>query len=359
MGNPKSLFAYSFAHFSVDFACFYMLFKGVEGITDNMAFVALVFLIYNAIAFGLQPIIGYACDVLPQVPIGQIGCAMVVLGIVIMPYLWVSLTICALGNACFHVGGGIDSLTHSGGKMGRSGVFVSTGALGVALGTLFGKNADAFVWLPLALLLISILLIAMFAKTAVSAHNERHFNIASSKRPFAIVLLLALVSVFVRAYAGSVVPLEWKTHSVLFMILPSVGAMIGKAAGGFLGDVFGARRIGTVSLVVSIPFLLLGNTMPVVSMMGIVLFNLTMPITLCTVASKLWYSPGLAFGLTTLALLCGSVPTFFFALPKNIGSVVIAMMIMVSAGCVYLSTKNNKGDIYYEKDHTQHEQQIV
>ncbi|NLM14719.1 MAG: hypothetical protein GX218_02545 [Clostridiaceae bacterium] len=40
------------------------------------------------------------------------------------------LIIVALGNACFHTGGGIDSLINARGRMSRSGIFVSSGVVG-------------------------------------------------------------------------------------------------------------------------------------------------------------------------------------------------------------------------------------
>ncbi|MBQ6579823.1 MAG: hypothetical protein IIX33_03225, partial [Oscillospiraceae bacterium] len=95
------------------------------------------FILYNFIAFGLQMIIGAYCDEHRKFPSSALGCVLVLSAVLVSPFVpWVSLVVTALGNAFFHVGGGIDSLVHSGGKLSRSGIFVSAGALGVVLGTL-------------------------------------------------------------------------------------------------------------------------------------------------------------------------------------------------------------------------------
>ena len=116
MSAKLSLAAYSFSHFCVDFSCFYILFAGFAANTKNIETLAVGFLIYNIIAFGLQPIIGYLCDEKKKIPIGAIGCAILFLSLCLIRLPAAALALCALGNACFHIGGGIDSLAHAAGK---------------------------------------------------------------------------------------------------------------------------------------------------------------------------------------------------------------------------------------------------
>ena len=130
--------------------------------------------------------------------------------------------------------------------------------------------------------------------------------------------------------------------------MPAFCAFIGKAAGGALGDWLGARNVGVASLLLSLPCLAFGSSVPLVAMAGIVLFNLTMPITLCALASRLPGHPGLAFGVTTLALLIGNAPTFFFKLSAGAAYAAIPALIAISACCVLLSTSNHKGGIRHD-----------
>lgn len=74
------------------------------------------------------------------------------------------------------------------------------------------------------------------------------------------------------------------------------------------------------------------------------------PITLCTIASILKHNPGLSFGLTTLALLCGSIPTYFFSISLVQARILLISFTLLSAFCTFISTKNKKGVASYEKN---------
>ena len=343
MRRRASLFAYTFSHFCVDFACFYMLFSGFKaGFSGETALqtAAVGFLLYNVLAFGLQPVVGYLCDAKRRIPAALIGCALLLTGLFLISFSWLSLVLCALGNACFHVGGGIDSLAHADGKMARSGIFVSSGALGVSFGALAGQSGSIPVYVPLLLVALCAALIAVFDKHRGEPAAARFFT-ADARRPVPWVLALCLFSIVIRAYVGSAIPIAWKTTALLGL-LPGAASCLGKAAGGFLADRFGARRTGVATLLLSAPLLCLGYASPVLCAIGLALFNVTMPITLCAVASALPHSPGLSFGLTTLALLCGSVPMFFFAFPAAIIPAVAAACIAVSALCLLFATINQE-----------------
>ena len=76
----------------------------------------------------------------------------------------------------------------------------------------------------------------------------------------------------------------------------------------------------------------------VISVIGVILFNMTMPITLGIVAQRLPKNPGIAFGLTTAALLLGAVPSFFVMMSGKIWLLVPA--VLVSVICIYFSAEN-------------------
>ncbi len=347
---------YTFSHFCVDFSCFYFLYSGFgAGVTSTntagessvLQVISLGFLLYNIIAFGLQPIIGFFCDSHTRLPIAIIGCVLVFIGLA-LNISWVSLILCALGNACFHIGGGIDGLTFANGNMRRSGVFVSSGALGVSMGTLSGQHNTSPIF-PIFLMAFSIILISCISQKHTYTDKALNFNSVNLKLGLSSILVLLFLSVTVRSYVGFTVPIEWKTTTLLFL-LPSIASCLGKFSGGFLADILGAKRTGVLSLMISIPFLCFGYAQPVLCFIGITLFNITMPITLCAVATKLPYNPGLSFGLTTLALLCGNVPVFFFALPTAIVPIVIMISILFSALCIFASTINQKRSNHIEKE---------
>ena len=60
---------------------------------------------------------------------------------------------------------------------------------------------------------------------------------------------------------------------------------------------------------------------------------MTMAITLGGLVSVLPENPGVAFGVTTLGLLLGTLPTFFFPMP---GRVVCNILIVILSGAAAL-----------------------
>ena len=339
------LAAYTFSHFAVDYLCFWILFgyfsKEIWG-TEA----ALGFIVYNFIAFGLQMVIGAFCDEHRKFPSSALGCVLVLAAVLLSPFVpWAALVTTALGNAFFHVGGGIESLVHSEGKLYRSGIFVSAGALGVVLGTIHGSKTGISDFIPAQL--IDPVLMALFCAVICYIANKKYPNIedcdientANEKVGIWIVLGLALLSVVIRSFGGTAIPMEWKTTMKLGLVA-GFAAFLGKFLGGFAADLFGAKRTGIISLLASLPFLIFGSNDMIISVIGIVLFNMTMPITLGICAQRLPKNPGIAFGLTTAALLLGAVPSFFAVMSGKIYLLVPA--VLVSAICIYFSAENKK-----------------
>ena len=340
------LAAYTFSHFAVDYLCFWILFGFFSKETFGNE-TAIGFILYNFIAFGLQMIIGAFCDEKRKFPSSAFGCVLVLAAVLLSPFApWPALIVTALGNAFFHVGGGIESLVHSGGKLYRGGVFVSAGALGVVFGTLHGSKLGMCNVVELAVLIDPVLM-ALFCASICYIANKKFpseedceiSGAANEKTGIWIVLGLALLSVIIRSFGGTAIPMEWKTTMKLGLV-SGFGAFFGKFIGGFAADFFGARRTGILSLLASLPLLVFGSGNMIISVIGIILFNMTMPITLGIVAQRLPKNPGLAFGLTTAALLLGAVPSFFAVISGKIFLLVPA--VLVSAVCIYFSAENKK-----------------
>lgn len=144
---------------------------------------------------------------------------------------WAAVVLCGLGNALFHPGGGRDALLASPGTLKEGGVFVSTGAVGVALGMFWGT---AFPLPRIAGAMAALLgLCALLCwKTPLPSPREETRIPAASSLPFWWVVGLALASVALRAFVGGAVPMPWKTG--LWALAAAAAAFLGKAAGGFL-----------------------------------------------------------------------------------------------------------------------------
>lgn len=348
-----SLFAYTFSHFAVDYVCLLTVLdpwgdkKEILGGVQNYA---LFVITYNFLAFGLQMIFGAFCDEHRKFPAGAFGCVLVFAGAIsqtnvyditpeFAPWLWASVILVGVGNAFFHVGGGIDSLVHSEGKLSRSGIFVSSGALGAALGIYNAGRTTGGIIVITALMLLCTVLCLVAHKKCPYEGDAKINGIANKKTSLWLVITLALVSVLIRSFGGTVIPMEWKNTAELGLV-SGAAAFGGKFIGGFAADKFGAKKTGVISLLLSIPLLVFGKNIMFISVPGIMLFNITMPITLGILAEKFPKNPGIAFGLTTTALLLGAVPSFFVALGGNAALLIPA--VLVSAVCIFFSAENKK-----------------
>jgi len=366
----RRLTIWTAAHFAVDFGCFLVLFGALRPVCmdgrGGPEVLTVGFLIYNIIAFGLQPVIGMLCDEKENwrrwsgwkgITAVNAGCWAAILSIQIPNWglgpeepaptilAWFAMIICALGNAAFHVGAGRDVLIHSKGRMKDNGIFVSSGALGVGLGTLLGTAGGIPVILGGTILLNTlglILIRTVTEKTDAGEIQASGFHQARDM-PFPAAVILLFIVVVLRALAGSWIPLEWERIGLL-VLLPSAASCLGKALGGMAGDRLGALRTGAGSLILSIPLIVFGAANPLLSLAGILLFNMTMPVTLCALVSLMPKNPGFAFGLTTLALLLGTMVTFFWAVPADFAKPAAAVLILISAVCIGLTVRDEKGE---------------
>ena len=348
-----SLFAYTFSHFAVDYVCLLTVLDPWGDKADILGGIqnyALFVITYNFLAFGLQMVFGAFCDEHRKFPAGAFGCVLVLVGAMSQinvydvtleyaPWLWASVILVGIGNAFFHVGGGIDSLVHSGGKLFRSGVFVSSGAIGVALGIYNAGRAAGGLTVVVPLMLFCAV-ICFIAHIKNPSEGEASITgAANEKAAVGLVVSLALFSVLIRSFGGTVIPMEWKTAAELGLV-SGLAAFAGKFLGGFAADRFGAKTVGTATLLLSLPLLIFGSGNIFVSVAGIILLNMTMPITLGICAEKFPKNPGIAFGLTTAALLLGAVPSFFVILSGK--SFLLIPAVLISAACIFFSAENKK-----------------
>ena len=202
----------SFAHFAVDLACgFVALGVFVPG-AATQAEAALGVLLYNLLAFATQPLLGALCDRFPRRPWAALGCLTVAAGALLgcLSLGWAAVVLCGLGNALFHPGGGRDALLASPGTLKEGGVFVSTGAVGVALGMFWG-TAFPLPRIAGAMAALLVLCALLCWKTPLISPREETRIPAASSLPFWWVVGLALASVALRAFVGGAVPMPWKT----------------------------------------------------------------------------------------------------------------------------------------------------
>jgi FSR family fosmidomycin resistance protein-like MFS transporter len=98
---------------------------------------------------------------------------------------------------------------------------------------------------------------------------------------------------------------------LLLLVGVPLAAFAGKTSGGFLADRIGWIEATSLALLVSTPLIVWGGAHPPLLLLGMLVFQTTMPVTLIAVARALPRFPGVAFGLPCLALVLGSLPALY------------------------------------------------
>ena len=376
MGNR--LVSWTVAHFAVDMSCFYILYRGVESLysaagTDNInETLAIAILLYNVLAFGLQVIFGAISDRFPKLEkiIGLEGLDFMLIPLIIIwisqgaAASWISMITAAVLNAAFHVGGGVNVIRRSAGKIAPSGIFVSSGALGVIAGTIYGSSGHGAL-LPIFIVLVAIVMVFTttenWAQDVIMYYKrgEKGEKIVSPVREYIrfdllkagglTAVICLFFAVFIRSYAGFIWPLGFEKTGLL-ILLPAVSSCLGKALGGIAADRLGARETAAVSLVLSMALFIAGSGSWPIMGLSIMLFNMAMPITLCGLTAAMPDNVGFAFGLSTLALLMGYVISTFIYLGDLDPRYVVFGLGIIAAVLIISVMKRRSGGTKNEKE---------
>lgn len=298
------LFLYSLGHFLVDFSCALLMFSQLSGQREW----ALCVLLYNFCAFALQMPLGLLADHANwTVRPAALGCWLVAFGWLLPLFPPISAVTMGLGNACFHVGGGIQVLRDGGSNAVPLGIFVSPGAFGVYFGTLLGNHPAFPGWLTAFGLLLFGLIFSLPQLQQDAAPSNHGFPLHFQNRKLPWTVFLLFLVVVLRSYLGMVFSFPWKTSGWTMAMICAV--VFGKAAGGFLGDRLGMRSAAILSLGLSAALFLLSGWPPA-GTASVFFFNMTMPLTLWAAAQLFPQHKGFAFGTLTFALFLGFLPSW-------------------------------------------------
>ncbi len=299
---------------------------------------SLYLLLYNFCAFALQMPIGTLLDILNTKIKRQkldmsflfavLGALCTMIGAVTHP------VILGIGNALFHVGGGVGTIREDAAKnrQGRGlGVFVAPGALGLYLGTMLAHGGAGCEWLAgvsaFMLLVCAGMIYVQWRKEKIRntaiidgvrngkrRGSEQRTGRSLKKKEEAgrgtiRLAFCCLLVVIVRSYIGMAVAFPWKT-TLLLGTLSVLAVVCGKIAGGFLAAHFGCFKAAVGSLLLASFCYLFSHAAPL-GLAALFLFNMTMPITLYLLISGFPKLPGFSFGLLTFGLFLGFLPGYF------------------------------------------------
>lgn len=355
--NARNTALLTALHLLVDGMCacsVLMLQPALEGVG-----VALLFVGYNVLAFMTQPFVGLWTDrrcpgprcLWASVLLLFCGALLTLLhplcstAFVRLALLAAIALLLGMGNSIFHVWGG-KSVTDSTANDSRHlGVFVSSGALGLALGGALHSVA-LMVALALAMLLI-VTTLCRFADASTNA-ADASFNTAdatsntadtspniadvctavgtsdaihrcdvahrtdASKRAAPVLLLFMLLLVFGRSFVGNMKPASVQSIAH-YAAIASVLAFVGKSSGGFVAQKFGAWTTLTLALMLSGACLLLSGMHWTFAVLMVLCINITMPLTLHLANRSMPQRAGFAFGALAFMLIPGHALALYFA----------------------------------------------
>lgn len=288
-----SLAVYSVAHFCVDLACAalviifllpwardfmglvwgsgYNTYTGTPQTGTSLAVIlpaSAVIFFYNLFAFAFQLPIGMLADRHDDnAMIAAWGCATVIVAYAVGPvFPLLAAVIAGIGNAMFHVGAGLDTLNMSGTKRADlSGVFVSTGQMGLFIGM---NLADLGLAVPKVALLVPVTLLALsgFAivmnrqavmQAGTGMHNvPLRPELIGMSRATKLALGGMFAAIALRSLLGFSLVLPWKSGFGDGMMV-AAAVVLGKMLGGVIGDRVGWKGMVMTTLPLS-AFLFLG-----------------------------------------------------------------------------------------------------
>ena len=299
-------------HAGIDFLCAFSLYRCFQSFPQ-------VFLLYNFCAFALQMPIGLIADILndrrnEDVKVAAYFTATGILLTIIGSFL--SPIILGIGNAFFHVGGGMLSI-HEDRKTKMNsaglGVFVAPGAIGLILGILNYQTAS---YRTIQMVASSLLLILGIYVLLSVKQEKRNIEVSlpQGRRELFGIFLCFLV-VVLRSLAGMAISFSWKDSSLIIFISVLFLAF-GKTAGGFLFAKLDSRKMIVATLFLSALFYAFGDHM-ISGLLALFFFNMTMPVTLYLLAQQMKEMPGFAFGILTFGLFIGYLPILYGCIGKE------------------------------------------
>ncbi len=305
-------------HFLVDGLCICSLYLMVSPFNASQ-FVS-YFVLYNVLAFLTQPLTGYLVDrlehkhwiLLASMLLLTLAAGFTTIsqnGLSSMNAIAISVLL-GIGNSLFHVWGGQQVAVQTGNDIRSLGVFVSTGALGLAVGAVFFSWWMLYCFL-LAACLLSIWAIQILLRPLPVRDGTVYFQGGGAdKRLFSVLIIVVMAVVALRAWLSEDVTADIERTQAMVLLL-GLTAMLGKVFGGFLCKWIGLLWAVILMVVGTVASLLSPLSSLLLPLIALFLVNCTMPVTLWLANVLLPQREGLAFGLLAAALMPGYLLTDF------------------------------------------------
>jgi len=316
--------------------------------------------VYSSMAFGLPVFIALGAHrwVLGKITEGQMGLAGAVLmgtGMMVGHFGWACVLLLGLGSAMIHIAAGTATLKLA--KPGTAvGVFESTGALGLAAGTVLGSGALSLIgtspWIGLGALIVVAGGVAVLAwgsdrefpglaaagfdttrhpadrqDPVRSPRSEPQLSL-DSKTGLSILALAALAIISVaRTLMYFTTEQPWKVTPALILIAASM-VLLGRAIGGILTDIVGFVPTAIAGFIGTAVFFALWPSATWAGLIALFCLSATMaPIIVGLLAST--RRPALAFGLAQFFQVPAGLTAGIFFSPWIIFATMILCGVLV------------------------------
>ena len=312
-------------HFLVDGLCICCLYLATVGKMD----IVTTYVTYNVLAFLTQPLTGWWADwmrqrhwmLLGSVLLLTLGVAACQLSTINEQFIMPTAVLLGIGNSLFHVWGGKQVAVNTGNDIRALGVFVSTGAFGLAVGGVLASWSLLYVFLlSICILAIQTLQAQTLPSPSLQGGSSISINEKTSEQgnhPLPVgrvrggsvvrggsIILLIMLIVAGRSFIGEAFTTGITKNAMLILLLGAT-SMAGKMAGGWLAKSMGIWK-ALLLMVVGTILCFLGKDLYIAVMLtGLFLINCTMPVTLYWANTLLKGYEGLAFGLLAAALIPG------------------------------------------------------
>lgn len=326
-------------HFLVDglcVCCLYLLLSAYGG-------PALVgsFILYNVLAFLTQPLTGMLADSRFLPLLLPLAVVFLAIAVVLASLLFANTSPTThlspltpllvafplgMGNSLFHVWGGKIVATTTGNDARALGLFVSTGAFGLAVGMWLHT------WWVLYLFLIMIALLAvmgpMWLIRPTSPVRPSAIGAISLKPQFVWGILMLLMGfVMFRSFLGEILTIDVTKAGAMALLIGGI-AMLGKALGGWVAHGAGLFTTFNLAIAGAISCMLMKGLALWLWLPGLLFINGTMAVTLCWANKTMPGREGLTFGLLAAALMPGYMLTMAGAKLLFIAPILLSTLVL-------------------------------
>jgi len=313
------LFLCTLQHFAVDGICGAAL--AAYAVNENFLEPIIFFFgLYNLIAFGTQFFVGWLLDrrtdFLSHAPI--IALILLAAGCVDELGMTSQVILLGAGNSLFHVAAGSVILRRYS-TFKEPGIFVSSGAIGLALGLNSFVDEKIFLAVYAAAATIFFFRGEKFSAPDEKISPQKIFELPATVMIVCAILLLGCV--VLRSFGGG----GGSAENV--MLFPCIFAC-GKILGGVVCDKVGYKN--TIALIFLTSFLALQFDGLIAAAVLTLAFNMTMPLTLRLIHWCNPKYPAMMFGLAAGCLLPGVFAENFNVVPQAM--VVVQFLALFAAG---------------------------